>query len=245
MSNHRTRFVSLAGLAVAITLASGPAALASGASGSAGGGGGGTKPPCAAAVSVVATASEALAGNSFSASYTLLACQSRTKVSMTATDLANDAVVWSSPDVIGTTAVWMLPYKLTSYRIDARAWSGVTGATLTAGTTTVATLDELPCTTAITETVTTGYYLVYPAIWNATAAQSCGIPNVLTRLRIRNLSTGLVQYEMSSSAMASVLDFEGPIVAYNTPYEVDADLLSATGSVLATSVAYVTSAPLR
>ncbi len=208
-------------------------------------GGGGTKIACITTLSVAATAAEALSGNSFSATFTLSSCQSRTKVGLTAIDIATGLVVYTSPDLIGTTAVWGLPYKLTSYQINARAYSGLTGATLATASTIVNTTDVLPCTPAITETVTTGYFGIYPAIWNATNAQNCFIPNTSTHLRITNLATGLVVYETSSPAMSWMLDFEGPIVAYSNRYEVDAELLDASGSILARSTQIVTSAPLR
>ena len=40
-------------------------------------------------------------------------------------------------------------------------------------------------------------------------------------------------------------DYEGAVVSYNTPYQVDADLIDSSGAILATSTTYATSAPLR
>lgn len=225
-----------------------PAALASGGSGgggSGGTGGGGTKPPCTTALSVAGAATEALTGNAFSATYTLVSCQSKTKVGLAVTDLSNGALVYSVPDLIGTTAVWTLPYKLTSYRIDARAYSGQTGATLTTATTTVDTLNALPCQVFVAESATVGYYLTYPAIWASTNVQSCGLPNSRVRLRITNLSSSVVEYDAYSYSSSYLTDYEGPAVSYGTPYEIEADLVSSTGDVLSTSLTAVTSAPLR
>ena len=89
-------------------------------------GGGGTKTTCTNALTVSATAAEALTGNAFTASYVLTSCQSKTHVGITVTDLSNNAVVYSSPDLLGLVALWNLPYKLTSYRVDARAIAGST-----------------------------------------------------------------------------------------------------------------------
>ncbi len=80
-----------------ITL-SGPA-LASGGSGGGGspvrgvlsGGGGGGR-TCTKALSLTASATEDLAGNAFIAGYTLVSCQSKTHVSMTATDMTTPVV---------------------------------------------------------------------------------------------------------------------------------------------------------
>lgn len=239
--------LALAPLVAVAALALASPAYASGGSGAGGTatGGGGVKPPCTTALSVAATASQALTGNSFMATYALISCQSKTKVSLTATDIATGWVVYQSPDLLGTTAVWTLPYTLTAYAISARAYSGVTGATLATASTIVSTATALPCTPSINETVTTGYYGIYPAIWNATAAQNCLIPGTSTHIRITNRSTGLVEYETSSPIMSWMLDFEGPIVSYNTPYQVDADLIDNSGAILATSTSYATSAPLR
>jgi hypothetical protein len=105
---------------------------ATGGGGTTGGGSttGGGKATCTNALTVAGSATEALTGNAFSATYVLTACQSKTRVSMTATDLGTGAVVWSSvPDLAGTIAIWTLPYTLTSYRhgidhcVDARRHS--------------------------------------------------------------------------------------------------------------------------
>ena len=249
----RTR--RILGLTAAMALAIAPTALASGGSGGggggtstgggSGGGGGGVKPACTTALGLTASASQALTGNSFSATYTLTSCQSKTKVSLSATDIATGRVVYTSPDLLGTTAFWTLPYTLTSYLIQARAYSGQTGATLATASTIVSTADPLPCDPAITETVTTGYYGIYPAIWNATNAQNCLIPNTHTHLLIRNLTTGLVTYETTSPAMSWMLDYEGAIVPYDTPFEIDAELVDSSGAILASTTQYATSVPLR
>ena len=251
MHNRFTRLLIVVGLTVALALSGASAALASGGSGSGGGGvpsaggGGVVKPPCTTTLSLVASATESLARNSFSATYTLGSCQSRTRISMTATDLSNGVLVYSSPDLIGSTAVWTLPYSLTSYRIIARAYSGVTGATLATATTTVDTLDALPCTTFVNETATVGYFGIYPAIWAATNAEPCGAPNAHIHVRITNLNSGRAEFDTITYGMSSLFDFEGAVVSYATPYEVDADLVSSSGAVLASSVSFVTSAPLR
>lgn len=52
-------------------------------------------------------------------------------------------------------ASWVLPYKLTSYRIDARAYTQ-DGATVATASTTVSTMTPLPCTPYVYQTVTTG-----------------------------------------------------------------------------------------
>ena len=121
---------------------------------------GGGKTSCTNTLSVAGTATEALTGNAFSATYTLVSCQSRTRVWMTATDLATGAVVWQSlPDLAGTIALWTLPYRLTSYRIDAYAVAGSTNATVATASTTISTLNPLPCDVFVNQTVTVGYYL--------------------------------------------------------------------------------------
>jgi hypothetical protein len=233
-------------LAGALAL-SGPA-MASGGSGSGGSstGGGGGKVSCTNTLSVSASATESLTGNAFIASYSIVSCQSKTRVSMTATDLATGAVVWSSvPDLAGTVALWSLPYKLTTYRIDARAVAGSTNTLVATASTTVATLDPLPCDVFINETATVGYFGIYPAIWAATDARDCGLGDSHVHLRITNLNTGAVALDYTYLALSTMVDFEGGIVAYSTPYQIDADLVSSTGEVLRSSTTYVTSTPLR
>jgi hypothetical protein len=210
-----------------------------------GGGGGGTKAACTNTLSLTAAATESLSGNQFSATYNLVSCQPRTHVAMTATDLSTGAVVWSSPDVIGTVAVWALPYKLTTYRIDARAIAGSTNTAVATASATVATLDALPCDVTLNETVTTGYWGIYPAIWTATSAQDCGM-GLSVHLRIKNLDTGATSLDYPNvGTSAIVIDFEGPIVAYSAPYEIDADLVNSRGEVLKSATTTVVSSPLR
>jgi hypothetical protein len=251
---RKSLVVSLVAVAAVSLGGFGPTAFASGGSGGggggggagggSGGGGGGTKASCTNTLTVTATATEDLAGNSFLASYALVACQPRTRVSMTATDLSTGAVVWSSlPDIAGTVALWSLPYTLTSYRIDARAYAA--GVLVASGSTTVDTLNPLPCDVYIHETTTVGYWSIYAAIWSATDARDCGLGGSTVRLRITNMSTGAVSLDYPWLPMSSLVDYEGPIVAYNTPYHVQAELVSSKGVVLASTSADVVSAPLR
>jgi hypothetical protein len=168
----------------------------------------------------------------------------RDEVSMTATDLSTGSVVWASlPDIVGTVAPWSLPYTLTSYRIDARAYAA--GLQVASASTTVDTLNPLPCDVYIHETATVGYWGIYPAIWSATDARDCGLSGSTVRLRISRVSTGAVSLDYAWLSMSSVVDFEGPIVAYNTPYHIQAELVSSKGVVLASTSADVVSTPLR
>lgn len=216
-----------------------------GGGGSAGAGGGSTKTSCTNTLAVSAAATEALSGNAFSATYVLNSCQSKTRVSMTATDLATGQVVWGSiTDLAGTIAIWNLPYKLTSYRIDARAVAGSTNALVATASTVVSTLDPIACTPFVHETATVGYYGIYAAVWAATDAQDCGLGGTV-HLQITNLNTSGVELDIADVGMSSFLDFEGPIVSYGTPYRVYAELRAATGEILATSSNDIVSSPLK
>ncbi len=208
-------------------------------------GGGGTKATCTNTLTVSASATEALAGNAFSATYVLNSCQSKTRVSMTATDLSTGAVVWASvSDLAGTIALWNMPYTLTSYRIDAQAVAGSTNAVVATGSTVVSTLDVIPCTPFVHETATVGYWGIYPAVWAATDAQDCGRGGTV-HLRITNLSSDGVELDYSGLGVSTFIDFEGAIVSYNTPYRVYAELVAQDGEILGTSSTDVTSSPLR
>ena len=205
----------------------------------------GGKASCTNTLSVTATATEALKGNAFSATYALNSCQSNTRVSMTATDLSTGNVVWSSvPDLAGTIALWTLPYNLTSYRIDAKAVAGSAYTLVATASTVVSTLDVIPCDVFVHETATVGYYLIYPAVWAATDAQDCGRGGTV-HLQITNLTTGVIERDYPSVGLSSFIDFEGPVVAYNSPYRIYAELRSRLGEVLSTSTTDVMSSPLR
>jgi hypothetical protein len=211
-----------------------------------GGGGGGAKAPCTNALTLSASATEDLAGNAFVASYTLVSCQSRTNVSMTATDLATGNVVWASvPDLAGTVALWSLPYKLTSYRIDARAVVRSTGVLVATASTVVDTLTPIVCDVYIHETATVGYWGIYPAIWLATDSRDCGLGGTSVHLRITNMTTGAVSLDLPGLSLSSFVDFEGGFVSYNTPYHIEAELRSSSGEVLQSTTTDVMSSVLR
>ena len=213
--------------------------------GGATGGGGGGKVSCINTLALTGTATEALTGNAFSVSYLLNACQSKTRVSMRATDLTTGFVVWNSiPDLAGTIAIWGLPYTLTSYRIDATAVAGSTNTVVATASTILSTLDPLPCTVLVNTTVTTGYWGIYPAIWNAADAQDCG-RTASIHMQITNMTTGRVELDYPNLPRSVMIDFEGAIVSYNTPYHVHVDLVASNGDVIATSDKDVVSTPFR
>lgn len=213
--------------------------------GGGGGGGGGAKTACTNTLSVTGTATEALAGNAFSATYVLNSCQSKTRVSMTVTDLSTGQVVWASvPDLAGTIALWNLPYTLTTYRVDARAVAGSTNTLVATASTIISAMDPIPCTPFVHETATVGYWGIYPAIWAATDAQDCGLGGTV-HLQITNLSTGKSELDYPSVGMSSFIDFEGSIVSYSTPYRIYAELRSRSGDVLSTSTTEVMSSVLK
>lgn len=219
-------------------------AAASTASGGGGGGGGSVvKPLCTNTLDVSASVAQALTGNAFTASTVLNSCQSKTHVSVTATDMTTGALVYSSGDLPGTVALWTLPYKKTTYRIDAKAVA-LNAVVATASTTVATTLDLPPCDAVIHETVTVGYWGIYPAVWAATDAQDCGQGGYV-HLVITNMNTGKVELEYGVLPITSFIDFEGAIVSYNTPYHVYAELRSSTGELRATSSNDVVSAPLK
>jgi hypothetical protein len=203
-----------------------------------GGGGGGTK--CVNSISVTASATESLDGNSFNAAWALTKCQSQTRVQITATDTQTGALVYASAlDPVGSTAFWTLPYRLTTYRIDANAWATVSGRnTLVAtGSATVATLDALPCTPALVEAPTVGFIGLYPAIWEHHTGQDCGLGATVS-VRITNMSSGSAVY-YPVTGVTQTIDYEGAGVPYSTPFHIQVEMHSATGDLMATDASDV------
>jgi hypothetical protein len=209
-----------------------------------GGGGGATKPACINAISVVGTATEALSGNIFSATYSLASCQSKTHVSLQVFDLATGLSVFAVPDVATNTVFWNVPYTLTSYRVDVIAYTlGLTGTTVATGSTVVSALNALPCTPYVSQKVTTGYWTTYAAVWSTPTVQDCGLGGTV-HLTITNLSTGLVEMDLPG-LWTSMVDFEGPQVSYSTWYRVKHDLVDRSGNVVTSSSTDVTTPPLK
>ena len=213
--------------------------------GGGGGGGGGTKVNCTTTLSVSGTATQALSGNSFTATYVLGSCGSKTKVSINVVDIATGYTMFSNPDLIGTTAVWTLPYTLTEYLVTARAFNGNTGATLATATTILNTTTPVPCTPSIVGSITVGYWGIYPAIWDGYNAQNCLIPGMTVHQRIINRASGQTVYDVNVPYMSQVIDYEGATVAYSTDYEFDVDLVDSSGNIVASDSQVVTSSPLR
>jgi hypothetical protein len=217
----------------------------SGGSGGGGtGGGGGTKVSCTNALTVSATVTQAFTGNSFSASYVLTSCQSKTHVSITATDLSTGAIVYSSPDLAGLVALWTLPYTLTTYRIDAKAYVGTNTTAVATASTTVSTLTPLPCNVTVNENATVGYWGIYPAVWVATDVQDCGQGGSV-HLQITNLNSGQVELDYPGLGPSSFIDFEGAQVSYSTPYRVYVEYRSSTGELLGSATQDIVSSVLK
>lgn len=193
------------------------------------------KTGCTNVVTVTGTATESLAGNSFSATWGLTSCQSKTKVDISATDLSTGRTVYLLQDTTTPTVFWSLPYSLTSYRVTARAYATVSGVLQTVATasTVVDTLDPLPCTTDLVETPTVGYWTIYPAIWLHHSANDCGQQGYV-ELTVTNLNTGVAELHVNTG-LTITYDYEGPSVSYDTPYHVQADLHSWSGEVLESS----------
>jgi hypothetical protein len=210
-----------------------------------GGGGGGGGKTCTNTLSINATGTESLAGNSFSATYVVTSCFSKKQVSMKATDMATGFVVWQSvPDLAGTIAIWSLPYTLTTYRVDARAINGNDGTIIATASQLVDMTNPLPCTPFIHETATVGYWGLYAALWAAQDAQDCGQGGTV-HLVITNLNTGLVELDYPNLSLSNMIDFEGPQVKYSTPYRVRAELWSRSGTLIDASETDVVTSPMK
>ena len=64
-------------------------------------------------------------------------------------------------------------------------------------------------------------------------------------LRITNLRSGLVEYNGYGLPLVSLVDFEGAVVKYDTPHQVDVDVRGAGNEVLDSSSRLITTPPLR
>jgi hypothetical protein len=76
-------------------------------------------------------------------------------------------------------------------------------------------------------------------------ARDCGLGGSSVHLRITNSATGAVSLDIPFLGVSSLVDFEGPIVSYNTPYHIEAELRSSSGTLLASTASDVMSTPLR
>ena len=178
------------------------------------------------------------------ASYSLAWCGGPTTVILSATNVATGAVEWSQYATATTALTWATPRFSTTYRVEATAYDGA--AVLARSTATVTTIAPPPnCATLTNQNLSVGYWGIYAAVWVSTTARDCGYGMTSVHLRITNLRSGLVEYDRYGLPLVSLVDFEGAVVKYDTPYQVEVEVRGAGNEVLDSSSRLITTSPLR
>ncbi len=161
-------------------------------------------------------------------------CFGPANVLVSATNAATGQVEYSGNYVNTTGSVlFPRPKGRTTYNITATAYDASNGALLATGTTSVTT-GVLPanCAQIVNQNVTTGYWGIYAAVWISTSARDCGYGGESVHVKVTNMTSGQVEYENYNMPMSGLLDFEGPIVKFNTPYQFDVDIRGWDNEIL-------------
>jgi hypothetical protein len=199
---------------------------------------------CGPFLTIDAAAGTTAAAYSIVANYSLVWCAGTSLVAMTATNTATGLVEWTQYAAGTTTLTYPTPKFDTTYRIDVTAYEGV--AVLAQASRLVTTIPTPPnCATITNENLSTGYWGLYAAIWVSTTAKDCGYGRTSVHMRITNLSSGQVEYENYGYGLVSLVDYEGSIVKYSTPYQIDVDVRGASNEILDSSSQTITTPPMK
>jgi hypothetical protein len=200
---------------------------------------------CGPFLTASAVAGTTAATFGITASYSLVWCAGTSTVLMSATNTITGVMEWSQYATATTDLLFPSPQFSSNYRIDVTAYDGV-GVVLARASTTLTTMAApLNCATITNENLSTGYWGIYAAIWISTTAKDCGYGRTSTHMRITNLNSGLVEYDLSGLSLVSFIDFEGSITKYDTPYRIDIDVVGAANEVLDSSSQTIITPPLR
>jgi len=205
--------------------------------GGGGGGGGGTKAPCDPFSGATAIADT----TGIRASYTLALCLSGKTIVNVQFKNAAGTVVSSVIDPVGNQAHLGYIVFASNYSVVFTATSSRTGGIVGATTVNVTTPTlGVNCATGTTVEPRMGYYSIYPAMWISYATLNCGYGMQTAEIRITNLDTGVLAADYTNLPVAMNLDYEGPMVAYDTNCQFEVVIYGAMGEVLdsATSIGH-------
>jgi hypothetical protein len=185
-----------------------------------------------------------------SASYTLDPCTSRGTVRVdfvnTATGLIESSVIDPGLDLTTGryTTTWAAPQFASNYRVDFTVTDKKNGSFYQKASTTTTTPAAIAnCATITKNNLTSGYWGPYAAIWESYTATNCGYGRQRVELRVTNLSSGQVVYDAPYWGLDGLLDYEGAVVAYNTPYQFDVEVHGVSGELLDSQSQTIWSAP--
>jgi hypothetical protein len=199
---------------------------------------------CGPFLTTSATAGSTSTAYGITASYNLIWCTGASTVLLSATNTTTGVQEWAQYATVTNSLSFPNPKFGTAYRIDATAYEA--GVVLAQASTYVTTMPTPPnCATITNENLSVGYWGVYAAIWNSYAAKDCGYGMTSVHMRITNSSSGLVEADYWNLPLNYLIDFEGPVVKYNTTYQVDVEVRGAGNEVLDSSSRSVLTPPAK
>lgn len=217
-----------------------------------GGGGGGVKVICNPFESYSVTAEYLPGSMSISAGYYQAACVSGKTVStFKITNVSTGATEYLLSNTSATSTLWARPAFDTDYKVEISVL-GVKGSNLGSlqllGTqsVTVHTPVAVPnCAVVSVNELTTGYWLTYAAIWTHYGISDCGYGRETALMRITNLDTGVVTATYALPIGTGLVDYEGPVVGYNTNYQIDVEVHGAQNELLDSKSSTILTPPMR
>jgi hypothetical protein len=201
-------------------------------------------PDCGPFLTVDAAAGTTATTFAITATYSLVWCGGPSNVMVTATNTDTGVTEWAQYATVTSNLLFSTPKFSTNYRIDATAYDGST--VLARASQSLTTIAAPPnCATIAGENISAGYWGTYAAIWISTSARDCGYGRTSVHMRITNLTSGLVEYEVSGLPLDTLIDFEGPVVKYDATYQIDVDVRGAMDEVLDSRSQTIVAPPLR
>lgn len=199
---------------------------------------------CGPSLSLNPTAGTTTADWNITVGVNTLWCFGPANVYVSATNTATGQVEYNTYVNTSGSVVLPRPKGNTTYTISASAYDAYNGAPLATATSSVTTgLLPANCAQIVGQNITTGYWGIYAAIWIQTQARDCGYGGESVHVKVTNMNSGQVEYEVYNMGMSSLLDFEGPIVKKATPYQFDIDVRGIDNEVLDSRSQIVTSSP--
>jgi hypothetical protein len=198
-----------------------------------GGGTGGGKTVCDPYLLSEVTSGYFTGAMGITATYTPATCLSGNTTNVFAfTNLATGVTEYSV-QVPGNTFTWTNPAFDTDYRVDIKIIRTKDASVV--GTKSLLTHTPVMvanCAAITNYNLSAGYWINYAAIWTAYQVNNCGYGRQNIVMRITNQDTGMVEATYSYLPSATMIDFEGPVVKYDTNYQIEVEVHGAQNELL-------------
>lgn len=192
-------------------------------------------PNCATLADPVVTTALVLGAPVIAANYSATDCgYGRESVTVRMTNLTTNLVEYEAPYNALTGSVTMPKGKSydTPYEVDVEV-HGAVGEVVSGSSKTVTTPAFTPnCANITGENLSTGYWGLYAAVWVQYQVRDCGYGGERVQIRAYDMASGSLDYNVTTTTLAGLFDFEGTATKYDTDYEIHVDVLGLNNELL-------------